>query len=45
MGKEATQVRQDVDNISKSIKALKERLDVYYNKLEEMGGDVSDLSI
>jgi outer membrane murein-binding lipoprotein Lpp len=45
MGKEATQVRQDVDNISKSIKALKERLDVYYNKLEEMGGDVSGLSI
>jgi archaellum component FlaC len=45
MSKDAEQVRQEVDNISKSIKALKERFDVYYNKLEEMGGDVSDLSI
>jgi hypothetical protein len=45
MGKEATQVRQEVDNISQSVKALKERFDVYYNKLQEMGGDVSGLTI
>ncbi|MDD5135074.1 MAG: hypothetical protein PHP01_06670 [Phycisphaerae bacterium] len=45
MGKEATEVRQEVDNLSKSLKALKERFDVYYNKLKETGGDVSDLSI
>ncbi|MFA6185811.1 MAG: hypothetical protein WC770_01175 [Phycisphaerae bacterium] len=45
MGKEATSLKQEVDALAKSIKALNERFDVYYNKLVEKGADVSGLSI
>ena len=45
MGKEATSIKQEVDALSTSVKALKERFDIYYNKLVEKGADVSGLSI
>jgi outer membrane murein-binding lipoprotein Lpp len=45
MGKEAQDIKKEMDTISTSIKALKERFDIYYNKLAEKGGDVSGLSI
>ncbi|MHB9071436.1 MAG: hypothetical protein ACYC54_13850 [Sedimentisphaerales bacterium] len=45
MGKEAGALKQDVDALATSIKALKERFDVYYGKLVEKGADVSGLSI
>jgi hypothetical protein len=45
MGKEAQSIKQEVDALNKSVQALKERFDVYYNKLAEKGADVSGLSI
>jgi uncharacterized coiled-coil DUF342 family protein len=44
MGKEAGELKQEVDALSTSVKALKERFDIYYNKLVEKGADVSGLS-
>lgn len=43
--KDAKQLKQEVDNLNSSVKALKERFDIYYNKLREKGGDVSQLNI
>ncbi len=45
MGTEAKKIRAEIDNISKSVSALKERFEVYYNKLKEKGGDTSGLEI
>jgi hypothetical protein len=45
LGKEAQSLKQDIDALSASVKALKERFDIYYNKLVEKGADVSGLSI
>jgi len=45
MGKEAQSIQQEFDALSKSVNALKERFDIYYNKLTEKGADVSGLSI
>ena len=42
---DAKQLKQEVDNLNSSVKALKERFDIYYNKLREKGGDVSQLNI
>jgi outer membrane murein-binding lipoprotein Lpp len=44
-GKEASQAKQEFEALSKSLKALKTRFDVYYNKLKEKGEDVSQLGI
>jgi len=35
----------NVDNINKAIAALKERFSIYYDKLKELGGDVSGLEV
>jgi hypothetical protein len=45
MGKEAGELKKEVDALSTSVKALKERFDIYYNKLVEKGADVSGLGI
>jgi outer membrane murein-binding lipoprotein Lpp len=45
LGEEAKGLKTDIDNLSKSVSALKERFEVYYNKLKEKGGDTSDLEI
>jgi hypothetical protein len=45
MGAEAKGLQTDIATINKSISALTERFQVYYNKLKEMGGDVSGLGI
>ena len=45
LGEEAQKLKGDLDNLTKSIEALKERFQVYYDKLKEKGGDVSDLDI
>ena len=43
MGDEAKGLKVDIDGLNKSVSALKERLDVYYAKLKEKGGDMSGL--
>lgn len=43
LGKEAKALKTEVDNINKSVSALKERLQIYLDKLKEKGGDLSGL--
>lgn len=43
LGNEAKELKADIDNLNKSISALKERFEVYYQKLKEKGGDLSGL--
>jgi len=45
LGKEAKQIKADMETITKSVTALKERFQVYYDKLKEKGEDVSGLKI
>jgi polyhydroxyalkanoate synthesis regulator phasin len=45
MGAEAKGLQTDIATLNKSVSALTERFQVYYNKLKEMGGDVSGLTI
>ena len=45
LGEEAKGLKADIDGLNKSVSALKSRLEVYYNKLKEKGGDVSGLSL
>lgn len=43
LGEKAKQLKTDVDNLTKSIDALKERFDIFYAKLKEKSGDLSGL--
>ena len=45
LGEQAKQLKANIDNLTKSVDALKERFDVYYTKLKEMSGDSSGLEI
>ena len=45
MGDEAKGLQTDMANLSKTVASLNERFQVYYSKLQEMGGDVSGLEI
>jgi len=45
LGDEAKKLKADLDNLNKSISALKERFEVYYQKLKEQGGDLSGLQV
>ena len=45
MGDEAKKIKADVDAVTKSVSALKERFQIYYDKLKEKGVDVSALKI
>ena len=45
LGEDAKGLKTDIENLSKSVSALQERFEIYYNKLKEKGGDVSDLKI
>ena len=45
MGDEAKEIKADIDNISKSVSSLKDKFNVYYNKLKEKSGDISGLDI
>lgn len=45
LGEQAKQLKANIDNLTKSVDALKERFDVYYAKLKEMSGDTSGLEI
>ncbi|MHC4543368.1 MAG: hypothetical protein ACYTDW_08660 [Planctomycetota bacterium] len=45
LGKEAKGLSADIENLNKSVSALKERFDVYYQELQKKGGDTSGLQI
>jgi molecular chaperone GrpE (heat shock protein) len=45
LGEQAKGLKADIDNLNKSISALKERFNVYYEKLKEAAGDLSGLQI
>jgi uncharacterized coiled-coil DUF342 family protein len=45
LGDEAKSLQADIGNLNKSVAALTERFQVYYNKLKEMGGDIAGLEI
>ena len=45
LGEEVKQIKAEIDNISKSVSAIKERFEVYYQKLKEKGGDLSGLEV
>ena len=45
VGSEVKGLKADIDDLNKSISALKDRYQVYYNKLKEKGGDLSGLKI
>jgi len=45
LGEEAKQLKGEIDVLNKSISALKERFEVYYDKLKEKGGDLSGIEL
>ncbi len=45
LGDKAKELKADIDNLNKSLSALKERFEVYYQKLKEQGGDLSGLQV
>jgi uncharacterized protein involved in exopolysaccharide biosynthesis len=45
LGEKAKQLKANIDSLTKSIDALKERFDVYYAKLKEKSGDLSGLEL
>jgi len=45
LSSKAKDLKAEVDNLNKSLSALKERFEVYYQKLKEKGGDLSGLTI
>ena len=45
LGAEAKSLKADMENLEKSVAALKERFEVYYQKLKDTGGDISGLQL
>jgi hypothetical protein len=45
LGEEAKKLKADIDNFTRSLEALKQRFEVYYQKLKEKGGDLSGLEM
>lgn len=45
MGDEAKGLQAEIKTLSESGKALKERFEIYYDKLKEKGGDLSGLKL
>ncbi len=45
LGENAKKLKADIDNLTKSLSALKERFQIYYDQLKAKGGDVSGLQI
>jgi molecular chaperone GrpE (heat shock protein) len=43
LGQEAKDLKADLENLEKSVTALQERFQVYYDKLKEKGGDLTGL--
>jgi len=45
MGAEAKKIKADMETATKSLSALKERFQVYYDAIKKKGGDLSGLKI
>jgi hypothetical protein len=45
LGEEAKKLKADMENVSKSVSALTERFQVYYDQLKVKGGDTSGLEL
>ncbi len=45
LGDEARELKTEIEALNKSVSALKERFQVYYDKLKEKGGDSSGLEL
>ena len=45
LGQEAETLTSEIEALNKSVRALKERFGVYYEKLKELKADVSDLTL
>jgi len=45
VGEEARTLKSDIENLNKSVSALNKHFEIYYNKLKEKGGDLSELKI
>ena len=45
MGEDAKELQAEMKALSESVSALNERFQVYYDKLKEKGGDLSDLQM
>ena len=45
LGAEAKSLKADMENLEKSVSALKERFEVYYQKLKDTGGDIAGLQL
>ena len=45
LGEESKKLKADIDNLTKSLSALKERFQIYYDQLKAKGGEVSGLQI
>ena len=45
LGTEAKSLKADMENLEKSVSALKERFEVYYQKLKDTGADLSGLQL
>jgi len=45
LGDEAKELKTEIEALNKSVSALKERFQVYYDKLKEKGGNLSGLEL
>lgn len=45
LGQQAKELKTDVQNLQTSVKALKDRFQVYYDTLKKKGGDLSGLTL
>jgi uncharacterized coiled-coil DUF342 family protein len=45
LGEKAKQFKADIENLNKSVNALRERFEVYYQKLKEKSGNLSGLEL
>jgi chromosome segregation ATPase len=45
LGEKAKKLSSSIESLNKSVSALTERYEIYYNKLKEKGGDTSGLGL
>ena len=45
LGKEAQALTGDIDNLMKSVSALRERFQIYYDQIKQKGGELKDLTL
>lgn len=45
LGEQSKKLKDDIDNLTKSTSALKERFGIYYNALKEKGGNLAGLEV